>query len=31
MFGFKPYYKTITCVPAQETEFNGIWQIWRLI
>jgi hypothetical protein len=24
MFGFKPYYKTINCVPAQETEFNGI-------
>lgn len=24
MFGFKPFYKTITCVPAQETEFNGI-------
>jgi hypothetical protein len=24
MFGFKPYYNTITCVPAQETEFRGI-------
>ena len=24
MFGFKPYYKTIVCVPAQESEFSGI-------
>jgi hypothetical protein len=24
MFGYKPYYRTITCVPAQETEFRGI-------
>lgn len=24
MFGFKPYYRTITCVPAQETEFRGV-------
>jgi hypothetical protein len=24
MFGFKPHYRTITCVPAQETEFRGI-------
>jgi hypothetical protein len=24
MFGFKPYYRTITCVPAQESEFRGI-------
>lgn len=24
MFGFKPYYRTITCVPAQEVEFRGI-------
>jgi len=23
MFGFKPHYRTITCVPAQETEFRG--------
>jgi hypothetical protein len=24
MFGFKPHYRTITCVPAQESEFRGI-------
>lgn len=24
MFGFKPYYRTINCVPAQENEFNGL-------
>ena len=24
MFGFKPYYRTINCVPAQEIEFRGI-------
>jgi hypothetical protein len=24
MFGFKPYYRTITCVPAQEAEFRGV-------
>jgi hypothetical protein len=24
MFGYKPFYRTITCVPAQESEFNGI-------
>jgi hypothetical protein len=24
MFGFKPHYRTITCVPAQETEFRGV-------
>ena len=24
MFGFKPYYRTITCVPAQEIEFRGV-------
>lgn len=24
MFGFKPYYRTITCVAAQEVEFRGI-------
>ena len=24
MFGFKPYYRTITCVPAQEVEFRGV-------
>jgi hypothetical protein len=24
MFGYKPYYRTITCVPAQESEFRGI-------
>lgn len=24
MFGFKPYYRTILCVPAQEFEFRGI-------
>lgn len=22
-FGYKPFYRTITCVPAQENEFNG--------
>lgn len=24
MFGYKPHFRTITCVPAQETEFKGI-------
>ena len=24
MFGFKPYYRTIVCAPAQESEFRGI-------
>jgi hypothetical protein len=24
MFGFKPHYRTILCVPAQESEFRGI-------
>ena len=24
MFGFKPYYRSITCVPAQEVEFRGV-------
>jgi hypothetical protein len=24
MFGYKPYYRTIICVPAQEVEFRGI-------
>ena len=24
MFGYKPHYRTITCVPTQETEFRGI-------
>lgn len=24
MFGYKPFYRTITCVPAQESEFRGI-------
>jgi hypothetical protein len=24
MFGYKPYYNTIICAPAQETEFRGI-------
>lgn len=23
MFGFKPYYRTVICVPAQEGEFKG--------
>lgn len=23
-FGYKPYYRTITCPPVQETEFRGI-------
>jgi hypothetical protein len=23
-FGYKPYYRTITCAPVQETEFRGI-------
>ena len=23
-FGFKPAYRTITCVPAQENEFRGV-------
>jgi hypothetical protein len=22
--GYKPFYRTITCVPAQETEFRGV-------
>jgi hypothetical protein len=26
MFGFKPYYRTIICAPAQEFEFRGIWK-----
>ena len=24
MFGYKPHYRTITCVPAQEVEFRGV-------
>lgn len=24
MFGFKPHYRTITCVPTQENEFRGV-------
>lgn len=24
MFGYKPHYRTITCVPTQETEFRGV-------
>lgn len=24
MFGYKPHYRTVICVPAQETEFRGI-------
>lgn len=24
MFGYKPHYRTITCVPTQENEFRGI-------
>jgi len=24
MFGYKPFYRTILCVPTQETEFRGI-------
>ena len=24
MFGYKPFYRTITCVPAQDTEFRGV-------
>jgi hypothetical protein len=24
MFGYKPHYRTITCVPSQENEFRGI-------
>lgn len=24
MFGFKPHYRTITCVPVQENEFRGV-------
>lgn len=24
MFGYKPHYRTITCVPAQEIEFRGV-------
>jgi hypothetical protein len=24
MFGYKPYYRTITCVPTQESEFRGV-------
>jgi hypothetical protein len=23
-FGFKPYYRTITCAPVQEGEFRGV-------
>jgi hypothetical protein len=23
-FGYKPYYRTITCVPTQENEFRGV-------
>ena len=23
-FGYKPYYRTITCVPTQENEFGGV-------
>jgi hypothetical protein len=24
MFGYKPYYRTVVCSPAQETEFRGV-------
>jgi hypothetical protein len=24
MFGYKPYYRTILCTPAQESEFRGV-------
>ena len=24
MFGYKPHYRTITCVPTQENEFRGV-------
>lgn len=24
LFGYKPYYRTIVCVPAQESEFRGV-------
>lgn len=24
MFGYKPFYRTLTCSPAQETEFRGV-------
>jgi hypothetical protein len=24
MFGYKPHYRTITCAPAQESEFRGV-------
>jgi hypothetical protein len=24
MFGYKPFYRTITCAPAQESEFRGV-------
>jgi hypothetical protein len=24
LFGYKPYYRTITCAPAQEQEFRGV-------
>lgn len=24
MFGYKPFYRSVTCVPAQESEFRGI-------
>jgi hypothetical protein len=24
LFGYKPYYRTITCVPTQENEFRGV-------
>jgi hypothetical protein len=24
MFGFKPYYKSITCAPVQDGQFRGV-------
>jgi hypothetical protein len=24
MFGFKPYYRTVRCAPAQDTTFRGV-------
>lgn len=24
MFGFKPYYKSITCSPVQDSQFRGV-------
>jgi hypothetical protein len=24
MFGFKPHYRTIVCVPTQQNEFRGV-------